>query len=68
MIVKNIFTILRSGDEETIEIRLNDEYIGCYSHDSDGWHGISRLEEQVKKIADLLDAKVEYGDLDEGDG
>jgi hypothetical protein len=43
-------------DEETIEYKLNGEYLIVATHDTDGWSGMERIDNLIKTIAKKLGA------------
>lgn len=53
-----MFTIIRNFSNESIEIKLNDVTIVNASHDTDGWSGMSKLEDLVTDIAKLLSIPI----------
>jgi hypothetical protein len=45
-------------DEETIEYKLNGEYLIVATHDTDGWSGMERIDNLIKTIAKKLGASI----------
>ena len=50
------FTIIH--DDETMTVSLDGEFVCEFNHDEDGWHGISKGEATIKRIAELLNIEV----------
>lgn len=52
------FQLVKSDMNEKLEIRLHNVPIGQYSHDANGWQGMSDVEALVREIANALSGTV----------
>ena len=51
------FTIQR-GSDDGFSVLLNDNEIGSFNHDRDGWAGMEAAETLIRNIAGVLDIEV----------
>lgn len=46
-------------DEETLEIYLDNESIGYFTHDFDGWEGMQRAQQLSRRLAEVMKWSIE---------
>lgn len=59
--MENFMPIIKfdAPDEETLEIYLNGESLGYYTHDFDGWDGMQRAQQLIRRVAALMNWEIE---------
>jgi len=45
-------------DDETLNIFLNGESLGSYTHDFDGWDGMQRAQQMARRFAEIMKLEV----------
>jgi hypothetical protein len=46
-------------DDETLNIFLNGENLGHYTHDFDGWEGMQRVQQLIRRVAKVMAWNIE---------